>query len=585
MFWKKSYTFKSLYQPIRILSQLPAKSYYILCLSLFLMIISSLAESFTILSITDVISRFQSNTNPNLNSLIQYKRLYSIFNLDPLQGFIVIIIFSASLRIFTLWFNSKTSSFLGNQISKKVFYSIINWPYQKHIEVNSSILIATLTQFTKSAVGTINNFLLIINSLLITIAISITLIKVNAKVSISLILIIYFSYLVNNLIVRNYLKESSKTIKNKTLKTFKIIKESLEGIKDVIINDRRSNRIESFSEEDKILKDSVVFAKFISTYPKYVFEATIIIGILLLLNNYDPKNEFNNIAQLSIFAFGSQKLLPSIQQIYSSITAIKYAGNKTESLLEIIEGEYKNSKQYLSFENNKQINNTSKKVLFNESLELKSIYFKYKKDKSYIIKNFNLNLSKGEFIAIMGPSGSGKTSIIDIIMGLLPPEKGSIKVDQRYIFKDKNFYDLKNWQNSINHVSQNVYLLDTNIRKNIIMDNSHNYTEEGLNDRLEEIIEITCLKELIDSLPNGIYENVGERGSLLSGGQIQRIGIARALFNEKPLIIFDEATSALDSNTEDKFLSNIRNFCTKSSLIMITHKKKPSLICDRIIEI
>ena len=117
------------------------------------------------------------------------------------------------------------------------------------------------------------------------------------------------------------------------------------------------------------------------------------------------------------------------------------------------------------------------------------------------------------------------------------------------------------------------------------MDNSLNYKKEDLNDRLEEIIEITCLKELIDSLPNGVYENVGERGSLLSGGQIQRIGIARALFNDKPLIIFDEATSALDSNTEDKLLSNIRNFCTKSSLIMITHKKKPSLICDRIIEI
>ena len=185
----------------------------------------------------------------------------------------------------------------------------------------------------------------------------------------------------------------------------------------------------------------------------------------------------------------------------------------------------------------------------------------------------------------MGPSGSGKTSIIDIIMGLIPPEKGYIKVDRKYIFRDKKFYGLSNWQYSINHVSQNVYLLDTSIKNNIIMDSIIPNKRENLEDRLQEIIEITCLRELIDSLPNGINEDVGERGNLLSGGQIQRIGIARALFNEKPLIIFDEATSALDRNTEEKLLSNIKKYCYKSSLIMVTHRKAPLSICDRIIEI
>ena len=199
MFWEKSYTFRSLNQPLRIISELPIKNYYILGLNLVLMIFSSILESLTILSITEVITKFESNINTNLDSLIKFKSIYSVLNLDPLIGFIILIIFSSSFRVFTLWFNSKSASIIGNEISKKVFSSIINWPYQKHTEVNSSILIATLTQFTKSAVGTINNFLLIINSLLITIAISITLIRVNIKVSISLILIICFSYLINNL--------------------------------------------------------------------------------------------------------------------------------------------------------------------------------------------------------------------------------------------------------------------------------------------------------------------------------------------------------------------------------------------------
>ena len=270
MFLSKSNTLKSLKQPLRIISHISRKNYYRLYLNFFLMISSSIAESFTILSVTNVISKLQTNSNIELNNLIRIKQIDSFTTLDPLVVFIIIIIFSASLRIFTIWFSGKTASKIGNEVSKLVFAKILNWSYQKHTEVNSSILIATLTQFTKSAVGTLNNFLLILNSLLISIAISITLLKVNLRISISLIFLLAFSYLLNNLFIRNYVKKLSKTIKIETLNTYKIIKESLEGIKDVIINDRKQREINYFERKDKLLKDSVVNAKFISVYPKYI---------------------------------------------------------------------------------------------------------------------------------------------------------------------------------------------------------------------------------------------------------------------------------------------------------------------------
>ena len=161
-------------------------------------------------------------------------------------------------------------------------------------------MFATLTQFSKSAVGSINNFLMIINSLLISVALSISLLKVNVKISIFLILILIFSYSINNLILRNRIRRNSEIMKRETLNTFKIVKESLEGIKDVIINDRRFEEIKYFQSKDKILKNTVVFSKFTSTFPKYLFESLLIIGLLLIiyfLNN--DKNSINNLSQLN----------------------------------------------------------------------------------------------------------------------------------------------------------------------------------------------------------------------------------------------------------------------------------------------
>lgn len=580
MNFKNSSTLKALIIPIRILNSISRKNKFKVYLNLFLMIISSITEALTVLSVTNVISQLQSNSKNEfeiLNSSIKFNEFG--FEINPIFIFIILVLSSSSLRIFTLWYTGKTAAKVGNEVSKIIFSKIIHWPYQRHIKTNSGILIATLTQFSTSAVGSINNFLLIINALLITVALSISLFEVNGKISILLILLLVFSYLINNSLLRGRIKRNSEIMKEETLNSFKIIKESFEGIKDVIINDRRIEEIKYFKSRDKIMKDTIVFAKFTSTYPKYVFESLIIIGLLLILYFIDiQENSIDNLSQLSIFAFGGQKLLPSIQQIYASITSIKHSQSKTESLLEILEENIATS--YSQTSNIKSKNVISEKKFFNHKLELNSIYFKYENCKKYSIKNFNLTLKKGEFIAIMGPSGSGKTTVIDIVMGLIKPESGYIKVDNQYVYKDNKFLNLKEWQQSITHVPQNVYLLDKTIKENIILNSKNKKLSEK---KLKEVCYITCLNEVINKLPNGIDTIVGERGGLLSGGQIQRIGIARAILNRSPLIVLDEATSALDENIEEKLLKNLKSYCFESSLIMITHRKETASICDRII--
>ena len=169
-------------------------------------------------------------------------------------------------------------------------------------------------------------------------------------------------------------------------------------------------------------------------------------------------------------------------------------------------------------------------------------------------------------------------------MGLIIPEKGIIKVDNQYILKNQSLNNIINWRYSISHVPQNVFLLDSTIKENIIYD-TKNYREKDIQKRLDDVAEIVCLDKLINSLPKGYSEIVGERGSRFSGGQVQRIGLARAIFNKNPLIILDEATSGLDAELEEKILNNIKRSCKGSSLIMITHREESASLCDRVIYI
>ncbi len=547
------------------------------------MILSSILESLSVLSVSSFINQIQVSGNNNV-SFFDIDFLNNSFSgIDPTKLFILLVVLSTILRIFTLWFSCKSSAIIGNEVTIKAYSRILNWPYKKHVRVNSSDNTAALTQFSKSIVGTVNNFLLIIHSFFIATSISLTLLKVDFRLSLTLIFIISGAYILNIFLTSNWVNKTSSIVRKETLNTFKIIKESLDGIKDIILNDTFNKEIRNLISKDFRLKNAVVNNKFISVYPRYLFEAVILICLVLfLVREKDTTGSAKVISQISIFAFGAQKLLPSLQNIYASLSAMKHMASKADNLLEIIQDS--NNKTNLNVEQLSLEKTFNKQKIFSDKLELKSIYYRHNNDNNYILKDFNLTLSRGEFLALMGPSGRGKTTLIDIIMGLIIPEKGTIKVDNEYILKNQKLSNLMNWRYSISHVPQNVFLLDSTIKDNIIYD-AKNFNKIDIQKRLDEVAKIVCLDKMIDSLPKGFSEIVGERGSRFSGGQVQRIGLARAIFNKNPIIILDEATSGLDAKLEKTILNNIKRSCKGSSLIMITHREESASVCDRVLYI
>ena len=221
--------------------------------------------------------------------------------------------------------------------------------------------------------------------------------------------------------------------------------------------------------------------------------------------------------------------------------------------------------------------NNKKKLEFNNSIHLQNIFYKYEGKSEFTLKNIEIKIDKNEIIGIMGSTGSGKSTLINLINGLLKPTSGKISVDEEDIQTN-----LSEWQKNIGYVPQNIFLLDDTIRKNIAFGFYDKDIDENL---LNQSVKSAELEDTIKKLPEGLSSFVGERGAKLSGGEIQRIGIARALYNNSSILIFDEFTSNLDFETEKKILDTILRLKGKKTIILISHKLGPIQICNKIFKV
>ena len=216
-------------------------------------------------------------------------------------------------------------------------------------------------------------------------------------------------------------------------------------------------------------------------------------------------------------------------------------------------------------------------ILFKKDIKLRNIHYQYP-NKNIVFSNLNFELKKNESIGLMGESGSGKTTLVNLITGLLKPTKGEIIIDDK---KSEN-YKLYKSKTLIGYVPQHTYLLDDTIKNNIAFGLDEEKIDESF---MRQIIDIAELSNLLKRSDKGLETIIGEKGIKLSGGQIQRIGIARALYIKPSLLIFDEATNALDDNTEKKIFSNLAKIKKNFTLIMIAHRKSSLLLSDKIFEI
>ncbi len=545
--------------------------YLLICL----MLVSAMAE---VISIGALLPFLQVIMNPDLASKYHFfDSFLAFFNINAKENliflllilFAISVIFAGTIKLSLAYFVTKYSFLTGSEFSTKCYRNVINQKYENLIQKNSSDLINTIFNKSNEVIyNVILPSLTLISSLFMAIFILLMLIYVDAVVAISIISVLASVYTIIFLLSKKQIKKGSAIASIQSTKNIKIIQESIGTIRDIIIDSSHEAYAKNFQQINSSFRKSQALISFIGASPKVIIETISLLTILMaiLLINRSGAEALQFMPVFGVLALGAQKLMPMLQQIYASWVSISGGQLPLEDVLQVLEME------------TRSIAKSKHEIIFNNKIELLDLSYKYPNSEEWVLKNVNLEIPKGSMVGVVGRTGSGKSTLIDLMMGLLTPSQGVMRVDGVSI----DHFLLTAWQSHIAHVPQDIFLMDGTIAENIAL--THNVSDINEN-RLREALKKSQLLNYVNNLPNGLNTRIGERGQLLSGGQRQRIGIARALYKGADIIIFDEATSALDEKTESEIIDEISAMNDTVTILMIAHRVDTLKKCNLIIEV
>lgn len=551
----------------------------ILLIFLFASIFDTIALSsvYPLVSIVSQPSLIETNKN--------FIFLHSLFKNIEINYFILLLIIittlllsiSAITNLYILKIGFNFSVKIQTRIAKSMINNLIRSPYEWFVSQNSNQLIRVLysdiefwgrdcifqlANIGKDLLSIIVPFCIIFFSTSNTVKSILFII-----IGLAIFLITYIQPIVNN---------SSKRDKKETQNLISIASDVIGGIKDIKFSKNKEIYADQFTSSYQKKYSSTANFSILKTVPGIILRFLGQISLLFLMIILYQSNDSPGLVtgELALMAALSSKIIPALSTWSALISNINIKSPWVISLLEL----YKYLK---NFEPKNTLPNAliTSPIYENWSkLTIKNLCFKYDQTKNFILNDINLEITKGGSYGLVGFSGSGKTTFIDNLVGLLSPSQGEILVDGVNIRNSS----LDNWYKEIGYVSQNPYIADTTIRKNISMWNSE------VNKNEEEKFMRDCLKQVnildfIEKLPDGIDTEIGEKGAKLSGGQCQRIAIARVLFQKPSLIIFDEATNSLDNINANYINETINIISQKMTTIIIAHNMSLIKNCKEII--
>jgi len=541
---------------------------------IFVTFLASFAEILSIGAVIPFITALQSPEivleQVNNFSTILYQYLVSNGNIQFNITFLfcAAILLAMIIRLFLVFISARFSFGLATDLSTKMMKLTLNQSYQTHLNRNSSEVIAAMTTKTNSIVySSIIPSILLFNSFVTVSFISLALILLNPVVGISGVLFFASIYLVISWIAGSKLGRQSKIIADYQNTQIKYIQEGLGGIRDVILSNLQLNIIKNYNAIDKKLRRAHGNNQIIGLSPRFLLEGVGIVVIALAAFYLSINGDYgtNIVPLLGAYALAAQRLLPAMQNIY--VAWANVSGDQ-DAVIDALA--YLEQKEEPPLKNNKAIN-------FNNKMSFNNISFKYEKSDNFSIKNITLDIKKGDRVGIYGKTGSGKSTFVDILMGLNMPTHGEILIDDKRITKE----NIMNWQKNISHVPQRIFLSDGSIAENVAFGIPKNQIDFN---KVNECLAMASLPDFINNSHSKELKLAGERGSKLSGGQVQRIGIARAIYLNRSVIIFDEATSALDTNTEKEIMETIYELSKDLTLIIIAHRLSTLDLCNKTYE-
>ncbi len=347
------------------------------------------------------------------------------------------------------------------------------------------------------------------------------------------------------------------------------------GLKDVKVLNREEFYVRNYYETGKVGAEVARNYAVLNNMPRLLIETVFIVSVLGFLVVYiNGGGDITAIVTtISAFAIAAVRVLPSVNRINTYITEIAYTQPSLDFVYDNLQEGMKTDAMLAERRAYSQV----EKLKLDHQIELDHISFHYPDSDKNIFEDAHMIVPKGKSVGIIGTSGAGKSTIVDILLGLLHAQTGTITCDGVDIFKN-----YESWLAQIGYIPQSIYLIDESIRDNIAFGIDADKIDEK---RIWEVLEEAQLKEFVEELPEGLDTTIGDRGVRLSGGQRQRIGIARALYNDPEILVFDEATSALDNDTEAAVMEAVNSFHGRKTMIIIAHRLNTIEKCDMIYKV
>ena len=473
---------------------------------------------------------------------------------------------AAALRITLVRKTQEFAFRTGHEISVEVQRRMLIQPYSWHLSHNSSDQLATITKVELVATAVLLPLMQAVAAAILIVVVLVALLQIAPVATLLAGFGLGLAYYALGLHARRRLHSNSQKLRTSFEQRIRVLQEGLGGIRDVILEGSHSDVLSQFRSADSKLARARANSAFISAVPRYLIEPA---GIVLIagLALYLAQREGGLATALPVLgavALGAQRLLPLVQQLYHGWSSVAANRAVVDDVVQRLELSIPTSGQ------------TGVGLAFTKDIAFRDVSFAYQGSDEPSISDLAFTLRRGSRIALVGPTGSGKSTTADLLMGLLEPTAGSIAVDG-VTLDDSN---RQAWRANVAHVPQILFLADASIAQNIAM------TAELDLERVREAAALAHLDEFAARLPKGYDSRVGERGARISGGQRQRLALARAIYKNAPLLVLDEATSALDSETETAIGSALdvlqKRGCT---IVIIAHRSKLIATCDGLIRL
>ena len=455
--------------------------------------------------------------------------------------------------------------------SQRMMCNYLHKDYEFFLNADTAVVQRTITSDVNNMYALILNSLQLISELIVSVIIASILIISDWKMTLVISIMLGVTLLLINRAIKPVMRKAGQDNQDYYSKLFKLISQTVMGIKEVKVTAREQYFVEDYVKCGKGYVDAVQKYTLLTSIPRLLIETVCISGtvvyMMVLVAMGTPLADL--VTTLTVFAMAVVRLMPCATRINTYLNNISYFEPFLMGVSNNLQDEINHPDLKKEFAKENQ-----KKMPVKKSITLKDITYSYPNSDRLIFDHADMEIPIGKAVGIVGTTGAGKSTVVDVLLGLLKMQSGTVYADDKDINSD--YYG---WLKNVGYIPQMIFMLDDTIRRNVAFGISDEEIDEK---RVWEALKEAQLDEFIKTLPEGLETSIGERGIRLSGGQRQRIGIARALYNEPDVLIMDEATSALDNDTEAAIIESVNRLHGKKTLVIIAHRLQTIKNCDMI---